>query len=56
MKSAIDIEEEAEKMVDGLEVVFTLSRVMMPGMGFTPEEAEKVIRKAARKLFERYRE
>lgn len=54
MKSLVQLEQEAEKMVDALEVVFTLSRGLMPMMGFEESEIDEIFIRAARKLRDRH--
>jgi hypothetical protein len=51
-KSLLEIEEAAQKVVDGMEIVYTLNRTMLTLEGFSVTEVEEVLIRAARKFFE----
>jgi hypothetical protein len=51
-KSLLEIEEAAQKVADGMEIVYTLNRTMLPLEDFSAAEVEEVLIRAARKFFE----
>lgn len=52
-KTLVEIEHEAELMVDALDVVFSLSEPLLKDMGFNDAEVQEVYIRASRKLFQR---
>lgn len=54
-KTRVELEQEAAKMVDALEVVFTLSRGLMPTFGFTESETNIIFERAAFLFYKAHR-
>lgn len=49
-----EVDHEAKQLAEGLEVALDLAKMMMPAMGWEPEDIEKVIKRATRHLWERH--
>lgn len=52
MHTISELNEEAEKLVEAIDLVFSMAEVMMPAMGWSSTEIREIFARASRKVWQ----